>query len=149
MAQKVGMGVIVGIGAGFGLLFVSKVVARMGDAAFAIDGGGGALPYHASALAILVCALIAFAVGAIKLFNSLTKSPTPVTPGVARVAPAARTAGASSIPAASSEAAPSDFDPDAALAHYLANRAATPATVDAASPVTQPRRAAGFGRKMG
>lgn len=146
MARQVGTGVIVSIGVGFALLFVSKSVARMGDIQFTIDGGVGALPYHASALAMLVAALVAFAVGAMKLYNGVTKPIEPVTPVVARAAPSPRRVDGSPTP---TECAPSEFDADAALARYLANKAVAPVTVDATLPVAQPRRAAGFGRKTG
>jgi hypothetical protein len=117
---------------GFALFWFSKVFAAMGDAApFAAAGGvsGERLAWHGLALVILLGGLACFIRTGILAYRSIT--------GRGAI-PAERK------PLIPGPEAPEAFDPDAALARYLAAKGTESEVV-----ITRPRpHPGGFGRRV-
>jgi hypothetical protein len=116
---------------GFALLGVSRVLGRLGDLAPVAASGPSperAL-WHGLALILVLASLACFIRTGILIWRSVSGRPTAPKPKVAAVFEDER----------------SDFDPDAALARYMANRKAEPATGE--KPALS-RPAGSFGRRV-
>ena len=136
------MKVIAWLVGGFALLTLSGVVEAIGDTGAT---PGERLPLYFAALAMLLGAGACFVLGirgALKtVFGKKKAAPTEADPAPTR--PATRI-----DPVSAETDLQSDFDPDAALARYLAKRApnaAAPAEIPASARTG--RKAGGFGRK--
>jgi hypothetical protein len=116
---------------GFALLGFSRVLEKMGDLAPVAASGPSperAL-WHGLALIVVLAALACFIRTGILIWRSVSGRATAAKPNVAAVF----------------EDEPSDFDPDAALARYMATRKAAPA---ASEKPALSRPAGSFGRRV-
>jgi hypothetical protein len=124
---------------GFGLVGLSKIVEALGDGfPQALEGASWErLTFHSMALLILLAGLACFLCAARGIYRTWSGKTLPPAGPVALTAPAG-------VPQA-----PSEFDPDAALARYLERKQEQEQGRDQSdSPPSRPRPpAGGFGRR--